>query len=216
MVRWLGSYLVTLFWNWFSLTIAAVGLLRVAAWFLGKTLIGSSRANLLLALVVVFIAQASAYRTLEDELKAFRAVPVPELTIYYDGKPLNHRRLTIEAEEIKGTPFANFLLGPFEIREGGKSKVQSAVARLYFAPKEIYHYSGAGWSLERSDDDRYQTAMRLNLGAILRGDKLTIYRSQMQGKEMLPEFDAALEVNSDPQANAIATFKIILTKKAIR
>jgi len=33
---------------------------------------------------------------------------------------------------------------------------------------------------------------------------------------MLPEFDAALEVNSDPQANAIATFKIILTKKAIR
>src|SRR6266404_51312 len=170
MIRWLGSYAVTMFWNWFGLVIAFVGVLWLVEWCLGKTLIGSSRAKLIFALAVVFVAQVSAYRTLETELNTLRAVPVPDLKIYHDGKPLNHQHLVLETEDLNDTPFVNFYLGPFEMREGGKSKVQSAVAKLYFAPKEIYHYSGAGWVVERSDDERYKTAMRLNLGSMLRGD----------------------------------------------
>ncbi len=81
MLHWLGGYAVTLFWSWYGLLIALVGLVRIVEWFVGKTLIGSSRTKLLLALVLVFVAQASAYRTLQDQLKALRAVPAPAASL---------------------------------------------------------------------------------------------------------------------------------------
>src|SRR6266849_7693833 len=78
MIRWLGSYAVAVLVSWFGLILALVGLLQLIEWFLGRTLIASSRVMLMFALAMVFVAQASAYRALEKEKgKALVAEPCP-------------------------------------------------------------------------------------------------------------------------------------------
>lgn len=212
MLHWLGHYVVTLFWSWFGLVIAIVGVVQTFEWIRGKTFTVSFSTKMVLGLVLLFVTQGAAYKTLEEELERLRVVPVPELKIQYDGNELDNK--TVELKEVSGSSpqLFGFWLGPFELREGGKAPIQAAVARLHLSQGEMWPRGGPGWIAERSDDSKYPTVLKLNVGPILRGDKVTIYSSEIDGREVAPNINAMLEVNYGSPIRATATFKISAAK----
>jgi len=95
-MRWFWGYAVTLFWSWAGLILSIVGAIQVIEWVFKKSFTVSFRQKLAFFLVVLFISQAWAYKTLEDEvvkLRQVRQAPAPKL--YYGDQELNGAQITL-------------------------------------------------------------------------------------------------------------------------